>query len=57
MGGLCPTFRGTGEGLRVLTLAVSQVASVQNNHYGIVVHLGQPALGSYIEMSFDFDRN
>lgn len=44
---LLPAFRGTEEGFSVLESAVSQVASIQNNHYAIGVHFGPPALGLY----------
>lgn len=37
---LFPGFRGIEDGLSVFVLAVSQVASIQNNQYVIVVHLG-----------------
>lgn len=42
---LLPALRETEEGLSVLEPAVSQVASIQNNHYATGVHFGQPALG------------
>ena len=51
MGDLFPAFRGTREGLSVLALVVFQIASIQNNQYGIVAHLGWPALGLYSSSS------
>lgn len=40
MGDLFLALRRTEEGLRVFALVVSQVASIQNDQYAIVVHLG-----------------
>jgi len=38
MGDLFPVFRESEEGLSVLAPAVSQIASIQNNQYTIVLH-------------------
>lgn len=35
-----PALRGTGEGLSILVLAVSQGASIQNDQHAKAVHLG-----------------
>lgn len=45
MGDLFPPFRGTEEGLRILALPISQVASFQNNWCVIIVYFRGPALG------------
>ena len=49
MGDLFPPFRGTEEGLRILALPISQVASFQNNWCVIIVYFWGPCSGpSYI---------
>ena len=45
IGDLSLAFRGIEESLRVLALAISQVALFQNNQYAIVVHLGAMSKG------------
>lgn len=48
--GRFPAFKGAPgaeEVLSVFALVASQVTSIQNNQYAIVVHSGWPALGPY----------
>lgn len=46
MGNFISCIQRREKGLSVLALAASQVTSIQNNQYAIVIHFGLPALGS-----------